>query len=185
MSLKCIRLFNASKQTLVPVYILLDYSILRPCPTFGSSSLFGIHPVPDFVLIGFPLTRAPYLARWQQTSPMIFHVLQLHLYLCEMILLLRHLAPNSALVISNMIHLLEKRLLCRKLMRDDGRNVTSLTLCSLPRLLRLRASEQQPAGIPLPARESSRVATRKMSYLKKKSVIPTLIQPDSYWWVQP
>ena len=26
-------------------------------------SLFGILPVPDLVLIGFPLTRAPYLAR--------------------------------------------------------------------------------------------------------------------------
>ena len=143
-------------------------------------SLFGILPVLDFVLIGFPLTRAPYLARWQQTSLMIFHVLQLHLYLCEMMLLLRHLAPSNTLVISNMIRLLEKRLLCRKLMRDDERNVTNLTLCLLPRLLRLRVSEQQPAGTPLPARESSRVATRMMSYLKKKSVIPTLIQPDSY-----
>ena len=148
-------------------------------------SLFGILPLPDSVLIGFPLTRAPYLARWQRTSLMIFPVLRLHLYLCEMILLLRHLAPSSVLFISNMIHLLENRLLCRKLMRDEERNVTSLTLCSLPHLLRLRASEQQAAEIPLPARESSRVATRKMSYLKKKSVIQTLIQPASYWLVQP
>lgn len=143
-------------------------------------SLLGIFPALDFVFIGFPLTRAPYLARWQR----IFHVLQLHLYLCEMTLLLRHLAPSNTLVISSMIHLLENRLLCQKVMRDDERNVTSLTLCSLPRLLRLRALEQQPAGIP-PTRESSRVVTRMMSYLKKKSVIPTLIQPDFYWWVHP
>ena len=98
-----------------------------------------------------------------------------------MILQLRHLAPSNTLVISSMIHHLENRLLCRKLMRDDERNVTNLTLCLLPRLLRLRVSEQQPAGIPL-VREFSRV-TGMMLYLKKKSVIPTLIQPDSYWWV--
>ena len=183
VSLKCTRLLNAS---IVLVYVLLDYSILRPYPIFGLCYFyFGSFFLFLILFIGFLLIQVPYPARWQRTSLIIYNVLQPRLYLCEMIsLLLPHLAPSSALVMSNMLqltHLSKRHLLCRKLMHDDVRNVISLTLCSLPRSLRLRALEHQAVGIPLRAQESSRGATRTMSYSKKKFVIPTLIQPDSYW----
>jgi hypothetical protein len=75
----------------------------------------------------------------------IFNIPQPCLYFCKMMsLLLPHLVLSSALVMSNMLqltHLLKKDLLCQKLMQNDVQNMISLTCCSLPYSLHLRALE--------------------------------------------